>query len=104
MRDNYYSPGKIQEPAFQPLQAFCIQMVGRFIKQNYIRRRKQYGSQDYAHLPSAGEFSTLTGEIFFPETYTLEHFMSLNRKSMATPVLKNIGYIFIFFKSSLIFV
>ena len=48
----------VGQMVFQPQRAFEVEIVGRLVQQQKVRRRKQRRRQRHPHAPAAGEFRT----------------------------------------------
>jgi len=74
VRNQQQGAGVILEEIFQPKNGVEIQVVGRLIEQQQIRRTHQGLRQVQAHPPAAGEVGNRTVHLFVGETQTGEHF------------------------------
>ena len=51
----------VRQMVFQPQRAFEVEVVGRFVEQQQVRRREQRRGERHAHAPAAGEFRAWPG-------------------------------------------
>ena len=74
--DNQQSAAIFFQMIFQPERSLQIQVVGRLIQQQNVRRTKQRRGQCQAHSPAAGKFAYRTRQIFMREPQTVQNFSS----------------------------
>ena len=61
MADDDHRARIVRQMVFQPQRAFEIEIVGRLVQQQQIRRREQRRGERHAHAPAAGKFGDRPG-------------------------------------------
>ena len=75
MTDYYHCLGTVDDEFFQPADGFDVEVVGRLIEEQYIRRFQQQFCQLYSHAPSSGEFAGRAVEVGAFEAQSEQRFL-----------------------------
>ena len=77
VRNEQDGPRMVNEQGFQPLDAFDVQVVGRFVKQQQVGLHDEKLGQLHAHFPSAAEFRHRAPHVLHLESQALQNAVGL---------------------------